>query len=160
MGHIYRVGAYVKLAKLWERSRARTIEYHKAYYKRKYENNAIMELAGIYIDITGNKHIYQRPEMVRLLSDCKTGKVDCIASQTGGYLAANLEEFCYLYSYISEFNNEIAFVTEDDQYQINTIENPEKQKEELTRMAKNYTEATLKEYELWKENVEHAIAKM
>lgn len=53
----YRIGGYVKLEKLWERSRESVILYHNDYYRRKYESNPDMKLIGVYIDITGNKHI-------------------------------------------------------------------------------------------------------
>lgn len=155
----YRVGGYVKLAKLWERSRDNAIAYHNNYYNQKYKNSLQMELIDTYIDITGNKHIYNRPEMIRLLCDCKTGRVNCIASQTRAYLTANFEEFCYMYSYISKFNNEIVIITEDGQYQINTLDNPEKQKEELELMSEKYISTASEEYELWEEKVTKAMVK-
>ncbi len=159
MCHIYRVGGYVKLAKLWERSRDKALAYHNEYYKKKYKNNLQMKLIDVYIDITGNKHIYHRPEMIRLLCDCKMGRVNCIASQTKGYLAADFEEFCYMYSYVSEFNNGIVFITEDSHYQIDTLYNPERQKEELKKMSEKYISATPKEYELWKKKLTKAMVK-
>lgn len=159
MCQTYRVGGYVKLAKLWERSRDKAVAYHNNYYKQKYKNNFQMNLVDVYIDITGNKHMYHRPEMIRLLCDCKIGRVNCIAAQTRGYLAANFEEFCYMYSYVSEFNNAIVFITEDEEYQIDTIDNTERQKEELTIMSTKYISATQKEYELWKDKLEQAMFK-
>ena len=61
-----------------------------------------MELIDVYIDISGEKHIYQRPEMLRLLRDCSDGKVNCIATQMHAYLAANMEELCYLIKFLNE----------------------------------------------------------
>ena len=55
---------------------------------------------GVYIDITGNKEIYKRPEMVHLLQDCKKGIVNLIFSQTRAYLAANTCDFCFLLKYL------------------------------------------------------------
>ena len=37
--------------------------------------NSDKKLVGVYIDITGNKEIYKRPEMVHLLKDCKNGSI-------------------------------------------------------------------------------------
>lgn len=156
----YQVAGYVKLAKLWETKRDKAIAYHKAYYERKYKSDERMELVGVYVDITGNKHVYHRNDMLRLLNDCRSGKVNCIAAQTSGYLAPNLEEFCYLYSYISELNIDIAIITEDSQYQINTIDNPENQGEALARMARQYTAALSKEYAVWKYRLEKRIEKV
>ena len=56
----FRVAGYIKLAKLWERSKDQAMELHKAYYEEKFVDNPEMELQEVYVDITGNKHIYKR----------------------------------------------------------------------------------------------------
>ena len=73
MDRKYKVGGYVKLAKLWERSKDAAVAYHSSYYAEKFRDDADKRLVGVYIDITGNKEIYKRPEMVHLLQDCKKG---------------------------------------------------------------------------------------
>lgn len=70
--------------------------------------------------------------MVRLIMDCMDGKVDVIATQTRAYLAANAQEFCYLFNLLRICKTDI--ITEDEEYNINTILNEENQVEELTRM--------------------------
>ena len=68
----YKVGGYVKLAKLWERSKDAAVAYHSSYYAEKFRDDADKRLVGVYIDITGNKEIYKRPEMVqRLQKRCR-----------------------------------------------------------------------------------------
>ena len=79
----------MKLAKLWERSKDAAVAYHSSYYAEKFRDGTDKRLVGVYIDITGNKEIYKRPEMVHLLKDCKKGAVNLIFSQTRAYLAAN-----------------------------------------------------------------------
>ena len=64
MDRKYKVGGYVKLAKLWERSKDAAVAYHSSYYAEKFRDDADKRLIGVYIDITGNKEIYKRPEMV------------------------------------------------------------------------------------------------
>ena len=64
MDHRYKVGGYVKLAKLWERSKDAAVAYHSSYYAEKFKTDSDKKLVGVYIDITGNKEIYKRPEMV------------------------------------------------------------------------------------------------
>ena len=65
----YKVGGYVKLAKLWERSKDAAVAYHSSYYAEKFKTDSDKKLVGVYIDITGNKEIYKRPEMVHLLKE-------------------------------------------------------------------------------------------
>ena len=88
MDRKYKVGGYVKLAKLWERSKDAAVAYHSSYYAERFRDDVDKRLVGVYIDITGNKEIYKRPEMVHLLQDCKKGIVNLIFSQTRAYLVA------------------------------------------------------------------------
>ena len=55
MDHRYKVGGYVKLAKLWERSKDAAVAYHSSYYAEKFKDDAEKKLVGVYIDITGNR---------------------------------------------------------------------------------------------------------
>ena len=100
MDRKHKLGGYVKLAKLWERSKDAVVAYHSSYYAEKFRDDADKRLVGVYIDITGNKEIYKRPEMVHLLKDCKNGVVNLVFSQTRAYLAANTCDFCFLLKYL------------------------------------------------------------
>lgn len=121
MDRKYKVGGYVKLAKLWERSKDSAVAYHSSYYAEKFRDDADKRLVGVYIDITGNKEIYKRPEMVHLLKDCKKGAVNLIFSQTRAYLAANTCDFCFLLKYLFDLPMRVDIVTDDDDQRIDTI---------------------------------------
>lgn len=157
IGRVYRVAGYVKLAKLWERSREQALVYHNEYYKEKYDGNETMSLVGVYVDITGQKQISKRPEMLRLLKDCTFGTVDCIAVQTKAYLAANSREFCYLLKYLFDLPGVIEIVAEDDSYQIDTIGNIENQREALQKMADDFVALDVAAYEKWKTQIQKGI---
>jgi len=152
---VYRVAGYAKLAKLWERVGEQAVSYHVSYYTRKYKENTRMQLAGVYVDITGQKEICRRPEMLRLLRDCTEGRVDCIASQTKGYLAANSGELCYLLKYLFDLPSRIEIVTEDDNYQIDTVRDAENQRQALKKMVEDYVLLDSAAYEKWKDKVVH-----
>ena len=131
MDRKYKVGGYVKLAKLWERSKDAAVAYHSSYYAEKFRDDADKRLVGVYIDITGNKEIYKRPEMVHLLKDCKKGAVNLIFSQTRAYLAANTCDFCFLLKYLFDLPMRVDIVTDDDDQRVDTIldiENPNKKR--------------------------------
>ena len=119
MDRKYKVGGYVKLAKLWERAKDAAVAYHSSYYAEKFRDDADKRLVGVYIDITGNKEIYKRPEMVHLLKDCKNGNVNLIFSQTRAYLAANTCDFCFLLKYLFDLPMRVDIVTEADGYSMN-----------------------------------------
>lgn len=40
MDHRYKVGGYVKLAKLWERSKDAAVAYHSSYYAEKFKTDS------------------------------------------------------------------------------------------------------------------------
>lgn len=57
----YKVGGYVKLAKLWERSKDAVVAYHSSYYAEKFKDDTDKELFGVYIDITGKGFVGIHP---------------------------------------------------------------------------------------------------
>lgn len=151
---IVNVAGYVKLAKLWEKSRDRIVTYHKKYYEDKYGGLSNVNLVDVYIDITGQKSIRKRPEMIRLIADCKAGKIDIISTQTRAYLAANSGEFCYLIYYLFNLSNTVHIVSEDDNYRIDTIANYENQREALLKMAEDYIKLAPMDYQDWMRDIE------
>ena len=157
MNENYRVAGYVKLAKLWERKREEAITLHKEYYKEKFKAVPNMELTNVYIDITGRKEIWKRPGMLQLLGDCKSKRINCIATQTKAYLAANTEDFFFVIHYLFTLPNRIDLITEDADYNINTIENAEQQREELLAAAKKYISVEPNRYLEWLYKIEENI---
>ena len=148
-----RVAAYVKLAKLWERSREKAVAHQLEYYTEKFKDSEVYELVAVYIDITGQKDIPNRPEMVHLLHDCMEGQIDVIATQTKAYLAANAADFCYLVKFLFDLDPPIHIVTEEEKYRINTITNDEDQREALYGMANKFASMTQNEYANWLEQM-------
>ena len=149
----YRAGGYVKLAKLWERAEDEAREYQRKYYEDKFADDEDIELVDVYIDITGSKSIAERPEMLRLISDCISGRINCIASQTRAYLAANTEHFCYLIKYLFDLNKRIDIITEDLSYNIDTIANDENQREALYKMAIDIIGLKPEKYDRWEQSI-------
>ena len=156
----YKVAGYVKLAKKWENNRESAIQYHRDYYRKKFGQNAEMTLVDTYIDITGQKQIIKRSEMIRLLKDCREGRVNCIAAQTKGYLAANGKELCFLLKFLFDLPMQIEIITEDVTYRMDTIQNIENQRVELKKMADEYALLDIEAYQMWKEKVLQRIRDM
>lgn len=156
----YRVAGYVKLAKLWERSRDAALQYHRRYYENKYADSETFKLVDVYVDITGQKAICKRPAMLRLMRDCFLGNIDCIAAQTKGYLAANTREFCYLIKFLFDADERIDIITEDEMFNINTLVNMEQQREALHRMANEYVALNPDDYKRWEHDIVQGMKKL
>ena len=154
----FRVAGYVKLAKLWEKNRVNAILLHNQYFAERFRGEDNYDFVGAYIDITGNKNIRQRPEMIRLLRDCLAGRIDVIYTQTKAYLAADSREFFYLLKFIFEMGHKIDIVTEDTDYNINTIFNAENQIAELHKMVNRYSALNPCDYSQWKDEIMKAIS--
>lgn len=154
----FRVAGYVKLAKLWEKNRVDAVLLHNQYFAERFRGEGNYDFVGAYIDITGNKNIRQRPEMIRLLRDCLAGRIDVIYTQTKAYLAANSREFFYLLKFIFEINRKIDIITEDTDYNINTIINAENQVSELQNMVNRYSALNPCDYDQWKDEIMTAIS--
>ena len=153
----FRVAGYVKLAKLWEKNRVDAVLLHNQYFAERFKGEDNYDFVGAYIDITGNKNIRQRPEMIRLLRDCLAGRIDVIYTQTKAYLAADSREFFYLLKFIFEVGHKIDIVTEDTDYNINTIFNAENQIAELHKMVNRYSALNPGDYAQWKDEIMKAI---
>ena len=160
MSEKIKIAGYVKLAKLWEKRREEAVPYHYKYYEAKFANSEQFELADVYVDITGNKQIVKRVEMVRLLKDCVDGKIECIATQTKGYLAADAREFCYLFKFLRDAGKGVHLITEDDNYHINTVVNNEMQLQALLKMADDYIALNPADYDTWKKQIVAAMEKI
>ena len=153
----YVIAGYVKLAKWWEKNRTAVTFYHQKYFEEQFAEFEEFELSEVFIDITGNKEVYRRSEMVRLLKLCLQGKINCIALQTRAYLAANLVEQFYLLNYIFDMPERVDLLSEDEDYPIDTIHDIDNQREELHKMVKSFIELEPERYERWKEHMDKVL---
>ena len=155
-----RAAGYVKLAKLWEKSKDKVIEVSCRYFVERYANDENMSIQGIYIDITGNKNIYRRPEMVHLLRDCSMGQIDVICVQTRAYLAANTEELFFLLNYLFELEHRVDIKTDDNDRRIDTLLDSENQRTVLHNTSVQYVNIKKHEYEMWLNKLKKAMDKI
>ena len=163
-----KVAGYVKLAKLWEKRKQEVLLYYEEYYRSMFAGSEIFEYVGIYVDITGNKDIFRRKEMLRLIRDILDEKVDCIMAMTKGYLAANMRDFSYLFKFLMDAGNgRINFMTEDENdaedtsgFYIDTVKNDDNQKGALMEMVEQLVSLYPQEYEDWVTKLQNAIDKL
>lgn len=157
---IYRVAGYVKLSKLWEKRRDAALKLHHDHFLKKYENTPDYELVGVYVDITGQKTITKRQEMIQLLKLCMNAEADVIDVPTKAYLAANMEEFCFLLHFLFSLNHRVDIVTDDADYHIDTLANRENVRETLKEMAADYVSLSHERYDKWHTQLLAAIEKV
>ena len=157
---VYRIGGYVKRAKLNLRNEGDIRAFHRGIFERRFGGFEDGELVDVYIDITGYKETCKRPEMLRLMRDCAEGKVNLIFAETKGYLAANTREFCYWLNFIFNLGGRVDIITDDDQFNINTIMNEERQREALIKMAEDYIYLNPPDHQKWLSGVVSAIANL
>ena len=157
---IYRVGGYVKRAKLNMRNADEIRTFHKRFYADKFADYEDCILEDVYIDITGSKETGKRPEMLRLMRDCADGKINLIAAETKAYLAANMRELCNWLYFIFHLRERVEIITDDEQFNINTIVNEEQQREALEKMADDYVYLNPPDHQKWLAGVVTAIANL
>lgn len=159
MNKQYKVAGYVKNALLWKkRNPEEMIAFNRAYFEKQIEGADNMELVDVYVDVTGNKETYKRPEMVRLIRDVVIGKINLIYARTSGYIAANANELCMLIEFLFEQEQMVGLYTEDPVYQFDTISNPDHQLEELHRLADAYCNIRQEEYQIWRNKLLEQIS--
>lgn len=153
----YKIGGYVKRAKLNLRNEKDIRAFHRGIFESRYSGTEDGKLVDVYIDITGCKETCKRPEMLRLMRDCADGRVNLIVSETKAYLAANIKELFYWFHFIFNLNDRIDVITYDD---INTIANEDNQREALIKMAEDYIYLNPPDYQKWLSGVVSAIANL
>ena len=91
---IFRIGGYVKRAKLNLRNEREIRAFHRNAIERRFGDFEDGTLVDVYIDITGYKETAKRPEMLRLMRDCADGKVNPFIGviPTHGELEDELEQ--------------------------------------------------------------------
>ena len=157
---VYKIGGYVKRAKLNLRNGEEVKAFHRGIFERRFGELENGTLVDVYIDITGNKETYKRPEMLRLMRDCADGKVNLIFAETKGYLAANTREFCYWLHFIFNVKQRVDIITDDSQFNINTVLNEDNQREALIKMAEDYIYLNPPDHHKWLSSVVSAIANL
>ena len=158
---VYRkIGGYVKRAKLNLRNEKDIRAFHRGIFERRFGGLEDCELVDVYIDITGSKEICKRPEMLRLMRDCAEGKVNLVFAETKGYLAANTKEFCYWLHFIFNLVSPVEIITDDEQFNINTILNVDHQREALIKMAEDYIYLNPPDHQKWLSGILTAIANL
>lgn len=157
---IFRIGGYVKRAKLNLRNEREIRAFHRNAIERWFGDFEDGTLVDVYIDITGYKETAKRPEMLRLMRDCADGKVNLIFAETKGYLSANTREFCYWLHFIFNLKERVDIITDDDQFNINTILNADKQREALIKMAEDYIYLNPPDHQKWLNGVVSAITNL
>ena len=88
------------------------------------------------------------------------GKVNLIFAETKGYLSANTREFCYWLHFIFNLKERVDIITDDDQFNINTILNADKQREALIKMAEDYIYLNPPDHQKWLNGVVSAITNL
>lgn len=134
--------------------------FHRNAIERRFGDFEGGTLVDVYIDITGYKETAKRPEMLRLMRDCADGKVNLIFAETKGYLSANTREFCYWLHFIFNLKERVDIITDDDQFNINTILNADKQREALIKMAEDYIYLNPPDHQKWLNGVVSAITNL
>ena len=77
--------------------------------------------------------------------------------QTKGYLAANTREFCYMIRYLFDMEHTVHLVTEDQDYNINTLSNEDNQRDLLHEMASGYCALNPDDYDIWLQEIIYAM---
>lgn len=87
-----RVGAYCRVSTIQD-TQELSFEGQCEYYRELIESNEDMELVDVYGDqgLSG-LHAKKRPEFLRMIADCESGKIDIIYTKSVSRFARNVKE--------------------------------------------------------------------
>ena len=90
-GNLKRAAAYVRVSTEMD-TQDGSYEVQKDYYVNLITSDPSLEFAGVYGDRRSGRHMKDRPELQRLLKDCKGGRVDVIYCKSISRFARNMRE--------------------------------------------------------------------
>lgn len=107
-----RVAAYARVSMDTERL-MHSLSVQVSYYSELIQNTPGWEYAGVYADegISGTK-MDSRPEFVRMLADCKAGKIDSILTKSLSRFARNTVDTLNVVRRLKELGIEVRFEKE------------------------------------------------
>ena len=107
-----RVAAYCRVSTGNEDQR-NSFEAQKIYFTRLYRNSPEYELVDIYADlgISGTRN--DRPEFMRLLDDCRKGKVDAVVTKSISRFARNTRDCLMALRELKRLGVTVAFEKEN-----------------------------------------------
>ena len=107
-----RVAAYARVSMDTERL-MHSLSVQVSYYSELIQNTPGWEYAGVYADegITGTK-MDSRPEFIRMLADCESGKIDIILTKSLSRFARNTVDTLNVVRRLKELGIEVRFEKE------------------------------------------------
>ena len=88
---LLRAAAYVRVSTEMD-TQDGSFEVQKDYYEHLITSNPTLEFVGIYGDHKSGRNMKKRPELQRLLKDCKAGLVDVIFCKSISRFSRNMRE--------------------------------------------------------------------
>ena len=110
---IIRVAVYARVSTDME-EQVSSIEAQKDYYEKKVRENKNWTLVGIYADEgkTGTSYV-NRTEFLRMLEDCRLGKIDMILTKSVSRFARNTVDALNYIRELKELNIGVFFEREN-----------------------------------------------
>ena len=110
VGQTIKVAAYCRVS-TGNDDQLESLTAQKQHYEQMISSRNNWCLAGIYYDegITGT-NIYQRPSLLRLISDCEAHKIDMVLTKSISRLSRNVTDCLYIVRRLKELSIPIFFV--------------------------------------------------
>ncbi|MBQ8306134.1 MAG: recombinase family protein [Blautia sp.] len=108
-----KVAAYCRVSTLLD-SQETSIESQREHYEQEIRSNEEWELAGIYLEtgVSGTKAEI-RPELQRMIADCKAGKIDLILTKSISRFARNTSDCLEMVRTLTALGVNIRFEKEE-----------------------------------------------
>lgn len=112
VGQTIKVAAYCRVS-TGNDDQLESLTAQKQHYEQMISSRNNWCLAGIYYDegITGT-NIYQRPSLLRLISDCEAHKIDMVLTKSISRLSRNVTDCLYIVRRLKELSIPIFFEKE------------------------------------------------
>lgn len=81
-------------------------------FRNKYRNRNGTRNETFYIDICGRTEITMCPQMLRLLRDCRNGKIDLVFAESITYVAPRMIDVIFWLYYLLHLNHKVEIIVD------------------------------------------------
>lgn len=148
-----RVGVYMRRSPNEIPADQDPISYCRCLFDKKYRSDPGYKNEHFYIDICGRAETAECPQMIRMIQDCMTGKIDCVFAESIMRVAPNMVTAIYLVYFLLRLEPKVEIIID---FAINT-ETSSEHRQRVMEATKSVVNNDYGEYIKWESDVLKAM---
>ena len=151
-----RVGVYMRRSPNEIPADQDPVSYCRCLFDKKYRSAPGCKNEHFYIDICGRAETAECPQMIRMIQDCMTGKIDCVFAESIMRVAPNMTTTLFWLYFLLHLDPKIEVEID---LTFNTRASAE-HRQDIIKATESAVHSNYAKYAKWKEDVLNAVGKL